>query len=350
MILHNKPHITADDLFAVEAVLDSGNIATGEEVKKLEQDFVDFYSMGEACAVSSGTAALFLALKALQLGKGDIVGVPTYTCSGVLNAILMAGCTPLVMDVNEGDFNINLDEVKKNRYWLKAVIAVHTFGARADVEGLKEVAPDAYIIEDCCQALGGQYYGRPMGYHGDLAIFSFYASKIITGGHGGLVWSKEKGLIDWIRDYRDFDQCKHYKARFNFLLTDIQAAMIRSQFRRLDWIRRRRNDIATEYYGALPEYLFVQTRSWINIDQMTYRFVLNLGHSLEVDDWRDAFTIEGVATIIPIESYELLHNYLLLPDKFPTAEKIAATTLSLPLYPALTDDEVDRVCEVLKDV
>ncbi len=346
MIRHNRPLIKEQDILAVENVLRSGWIAHGDQVTALENDFNFLYGGGGACACSSGTAALYLAFKGLGIGPNKRIAIPTYACSALLNAIYMAGAVPVVVDVREDDFTINADNIDSK---VEAVVAVHTYGAKADISLLKRKAP--LIVEDCCQSLGGSNKdGKLLGLEGHVAIFSFYATKIITCGHGGMIWDVYDEVASITRDLRDFDCRKNYKPRFNFHLTDFQAAMARPQLSRLGEIAEKRRKIARKYLSEIPENVHVQ-KGISDQGRMVYRFVLRFSDQKIRDEAIEHFKIKGIQTIIPIERYELLHRYLNLdPEGYPIAERLVDTTLSIPIYPALNDDEVEKICDALSEV
>jgi len=340
-ISHNRVLITDSDRLAIDNVLTSGWIAEGKVVKDLEGDFVNCLGGGKACAVSSGTAALFLALRGLGIGRGDHVAVPSYSCAALLNAIYMLDAEPLVVDVRLDDFTINVENLLTDYGHIRACIAVHCFGASADVSALCERG--ILTVEDCCQSLGG-----PQGLIGDVAVFSFYATKIITGGQGGLLWDETGGVAESARDFREYDGRKSYFPRFNFQMTDISAALIRSQLRRIDQILKRRREIRHAYIDVLPNGLTVQS----GLDDpniLPYRFVIRTASETQRNSLLHHLKARGVSTIIPIEGFELLHRYLKLdPKQFPNSESLAKTALSLPLYPDLLDTEINRVVESLK--
>lgn len=346
MIPHNKPWITQDDRLAVDSILKSGWIAPGKQTFNLESEFQHYYDGGYSCAVSSGTAALFLALRGLGAEPGKEVALPTYACSALLNAINMTGATPKLVDVTPDTFTIDPDSLEKLAPNASIVIAIHTYGARANIESLRKF--NVKIIEDCCHSLGGIHNGKTIGMDGDASIFSFYATKIITGGQGGLIWSNNKELIDEAHDYRNFDCRENYYPRFNFQLTDIQAAMINSQFKRLKDIVSRRYEIAQQYIKNLPSELIVQ-EGIESEGRMVYRFVIKASDNKERDALKEHLYKNRIKSIIPIERYELLHRYLgNEPEIFPVSEMLANTTLSIPIFPALTDEEVSHICNTLR--
>ena len=345
VIPHNRPLITAEDRAAVDAVLSSGWVAQGPQVAAMEAGFVHRYGAGAACAVSSGTAALFLALKALGIEAGAKVAVPTYACSALLNAIYMAGAKPSIVDVLPDSFCLNPAALARQAADAACVIAVHTYGSPADIEALQQ--PGRKLIEDCCQSLGGEGEQGQLGAAGDAAVFSFYATKIVTGGQGGLVWSKNAAVEEAVRDYRQFDCREGYVPRFNMQMTDVQAALINSQMTRLDAIRARRLAIAQTYLDALPVGLSVQS-GLANTRRMAYRFVVLTPDLATREALFQRMQQAGVGCAVPIERYELLHRYLKLdPADFPVAERLADTTLSLPIHPGLTDAQLAQVATVL---
>lgn len=320
MIPHNRPHITAEDRAAIDKALASGWLAQGAQVESLEASFSKYYHGGCSAAVSSGTAALYMALKALEIGAGAKVAIPTYACSALLNAIYMAGATPRIVDVLPDSFCLNPNALKTS----------------ANV-----------VIEDCCHSLGGRGQAGLLGQVGDAAIFSFYATKVVTGGQGGLVWSRNPVVAERVRDYSDFDCREYYEPRFNFQMTDHQAALINSQMLILNSIRARRFEIADTYRSALPAGFVVQA-GLADEGRMVYRFVVVAPDVMTREALNVYLKEVGVGCAVPIERYELLHRYLQLdPAKFPVAEELADRTLSLPIHVGLTDDEVAQVADAL---
>jgi dTDP-4-amino-4,6-dideoxygalactose transaminase len=346
VIPHNRPLITDDDRRAVQEVLLSPWIASGQEVQCLENDIDRLYRGGGSCAVSSGTAALYVALTVLGVGQGDAVGVPTYSCSALLDAVFAAGAEPLVVDVSPEDFTIDPHSLTRLRpkagARLAATIAVHTHGARAPLEALSH-ADSGPIIQDCCHSLGGRSGGDHIGGDGAVSVFSFFATKIVTSGHGGLLHDPTGTLARAARDFRDTEARPIYRPRFNVHLTDFQAAMVRSQLRRLDSIAEVRRAIARKYLAALPSGFTAEPPS-VDDDRLVHRFILRTQDARERDRFRRHFARHRIQTLDPITRDDLLHRYMRLdPALFPASEMLAQTTLSLPLYPALTDEQVQTV-------
>lgn len=345
IIEHNKPNLSQKETQALSKVINKGWVAQGEEVLKFENEFSYYLNRkdGQSVAVSSGTAALYLSLYGLNIKHGDEIIIPTYTCSAVLNAIFMIGAKPVLVDINEDDLNLSyLETIKKISKKTKAIIITHTFGYPADID--KFINLGVPLIEDCAQAIGASFHGKQVGIFGKVAIFSFYASKMMTTGYGGMVYSKDKNLINKIRDYREFDCRRDYKPRFNFQMSDIQAVLGREQLKKLPGFLKKRLQIATIYKKILPKNKYWPITSQDQLPNY-YRFLLKTN---EIKTTKDYLMKCGIKTIIPIDTYELLHRYLKLnPKNFPISERIAKTTLSIPVYPALLTEEIDLIKQAL---
>lgn len=351
MINHNKPYIDSEDKKSALAGLKPELISSGHAVKEFEKRFSTFFGLDGAlsCAVSSGTSALYMALHSLGVRKRHRIIAPSYVCSAVLNAIFMLGAEPVLADINEGDFNISFDSVKRllSRR-VKAVIVPHIYGVPADIDRFKKLGVP--IIEDCAQAIGAKYKSRHVGTFGDAAIFSFYATKIITTGQGGMIYSKDRKLIENALDYREFDCRKKYYPRFNFKMTDVQAGLGISQLKKLNYFIERRNSIAKEYSDSIKgKNGFSLQEIGEGKSPVYYRFVIKTDKSIK--KLQEYFFKRGIKTIVPIEPYELLHRYLRQDKRqFSHAEHIAATTLSIPLYPALKDRDVKIISQALREL
>jgi len=342
-IPHNRPAIDESDVRSVTEVLRSGNLSQGPEVRAFEEEMaLRFGRAGwDAVAVSSGTAALYLALQTIGVGREDRVLIPTYVCTALLHAIRLAGAEPSLADVQDGDFNLDPATAPRET-GLKAIILPHTYGVPSDPAPLRALGVP--VVEDAAQAPGARYRGEPAGSLGDLAVLSFYATKPLTCGQGGMVLGP-RDMCEDVRDRRDYDGKRELRPRFNFQMSDLQATLGRSQLRRLDGFLSRRRETASLYAAALPPGLRTQ-RASPEAQPNHFRFVLRLE---EVDAARRRFEDAGVRTIVPTEPWELLHRQLGLDcDPFPVAERLAVSTLSLPMQPSLTDEARQRIAAVLE--
>jgi len=318
---------------AVIRVLRSSCLVGGNETEQFENEFCNFVGLpkGHAVAVSSGTAALYLALWVLE-GDKKTISFPGYVCSALRNATNMIGGNEEIIDIKKESPNIKFEEIKKE----SIVIAPHMYGIPVDITKIK----NNNIIEDCAQSLGAKINGISVGLHGNAGIFSFYATKLITsGGHGGMYVSKNKKLVDRVRDYREFDYRHDQKKRFNFQMTEIQAAIGREQLKKLPKFLERREEIFQKYKKNGLELLDVE-RNQNHISPVRYRAVIKTEEPNKIIKSLESV---GVKAIVPTEDWELLGKHELLPN----AVELSRKTVSLPIYPTLTDEEIDIILSTI---
>lgn len=352
MISHNKPTIGEDDIESVSTTLKSNWIAPGQRVKQFEDEFTAYMTGHGRCgtvAVDSGTSALHLALIALGIQKGDEVILPTYVCTAVLNAVNYTGAIPVLTDINSYDFNISYeDTLRKITDKTGVLIIPHMYGIPADIDKFLEL--DIPIIEDCAQSIGAQYKNQKVGTFGDLSIFSFYTTKLLTCAKGGAIYSKNKEYIDTIYDLVNFDCRPTYKTRYNYRLSDFQAALASSQLGKLDDFIEKRNAIAGEYNKTVEKKkdAFVVKIS-DDKENVWYRYVIISNKNFEII--KNDFLKEGIAVINPLENWELIHNYLGLDrNDFKNSESITKKTISVPIYPSLANGQILRIKKAIEKI
>ena len=334
MIEHNKPTLGIEEEQAAQRVIRSGWLSQGPEVESFENEFCKFIGLpnGHAVAVSSGTAALFLALWSLQ-AKNKNVLFPGYVCSALRHAVSMIGGHESIVDVSINSPNIDLTKIRKNN---QISIIPHMYGIPVDLNEFKNFP----IIEDCCQALGAKNNGISVGLYGEAGIFSFYSTKLMTtGGQGGMFVSNKKNLVDAVRDYREFDYRKDIKKRFNFQMTDLQAAIGREQLKKLPVFLARREVIFQKYKKAGLNLLDVNPRD-IHLSPVRYRAIMKIDNPKQIIDSLEKV---GVKSIVPTEDWELLGEQSILPN----ALQLSRETVSLPIYPTLTDESIDIILSTI---
>jgi perosamine synthetase len=249
-IPHSRPTLGEEEVKAVAEVIKSGHIAEGEVVARFEKTFAGKMGVQHAVAVNSGTAALHLALLAMGIGPEHEVIIPSYVCTALLHAVQYVGARPVPAEIDPLTYNIDPDDVQKRiTTRTRAIIVPHLFGAAADLDKLLKL--DVPIIEDCAQAVGGTYHQKLLGTFGDIAIFSFYATKVMATGEGGMVTSKSPEIIERIRDLKTYDGKEADKVRYNYKMTDVQAALGEVQLGRLDDFIEQRRKIARQYVKHL---------------------------------------------------------------------------------------------------
>jgi dTDP-4-amino-4,6-dideoxygalactose transaminase len=364
MIPHSRPTLDQTDRSVVAEVMRSGFIAQGEKVQEFEKALASYVGVKGGVGVSSGTAALHLALLALDVREADEVIVPTYVCTAPVNAVYYTGATPVLADIAQDDLNISASDVKtKLTGRTKAIIVPHMFGApAADMEEILSIGMP--VIEDCAHSIGATYPGlepqsrgvareavncrepsdgQMVGSIGVLSIFSFYPTKMLAAGEGGMVVSRDKRLLSRIRDLRDYDERDEFRTRFNYKMTDIEAALGLNQLEKLPEFIRRRKAIAEKYNAAFSGCGFDTPR--IDEGYVLYRYVIRIRKNVE--NYLKRISDKGVDCRKPV--YKPIHQYFGLKD-FPVAERVHGSAVSIPMYPSLTDEEVDFVAEAVTSI
>ncbi len=324
-------------------VLKSGHLVQGEKVVEFEKDISSFIGLKDGVAVSSGTAALHLSLIALGIGRGDEVIVPSYVCSALLNAVLYVDAVPVVADIDRSTFNISSEDLKKKiTKGTKAIIIPHMFGLPADIDEI--ISLGIPVIEDCAQSIGSEYKGNYTGGFGALSIFSFYATKMLSAGEGGMVLCNDDGLIGAVRDMRDYDEKESYSVRYNYKMTDIQAALGISQLKKLSSFIERRKEIAGLYNKVLEEMAFPIPAVPEGREHIYYRYVLlERNHLGFMEEMRE----KGIDCRRPV--FKPLHKFLGMSG-FPVTDEIFQQAVSIPIYPSLSDDEVKKIIDAVKNL
>ncbi len=345
MILHSLPTIEDDDIAAVVDLLKSRQLHDGAVVHDLELKMANFVGRDYAISASSGFGAIHLALLALEVTKGDEVVIPSYTCSALLHPIALVGARAVIADISEDGFNSGFNQIEeKISSHTKAIILPHTFGFPAvDIPEIKKLGVP--IIEDCAQALGGDYKGQKLGSFGDIAIFSFYASKVIAAGDGGMVLTNNKEWADRARAYRSYNGIKgRSELTLNYRLTNLPARLALSQLQKVDQFIARRNVLAKRYLKGLEGVKQVKM-TWEGAeDSMYYRFIISVPDLLDLKNY---LKDQGIHTGFGV--LENMHPLMDLPDEeYPNAAKRLKQVLSLPIYPSLSESEVDMVCEKIR--
>ena len=351
-INHSEPFVSEEDIEVVKEQVDSHMHANGSKTKEFEDAMCKIIGTKYANATTSGTTALHLALMALNVSKGDEVIIPSYICQSVMNAINYTGAIPVLADIdldfeNKG-YNISAKTIKSLiTKKTKVIVVAHMFGVPADIDSIRKIAPKIFIIEDCAHSFGAMYKGNRVGGVGDLSIFSFYATKIISTGHGGMVLTSSKKLQERIKDLMKDDKRDEYKIAYNYKLSDIQSALGISQLKKLDYFIKRRKKIAEKYDNSFKNTsfkLFPQPEG-----SFPFRYIIRLDNKKKLDEIQNKLKEKRIIAEQPI--FKPLHQYINLDtSKFINSEKAHDITLSIPLYPALTDREVDYIIKSIKEV
>jgi perosamine synthetase len=351
MIPHSRPAIGEEDLRAAAEVLGSGQIAQGPWVERFERGMATFIGLQGGVAVSSGTAALELALRALGIGGGDEVIMPSYVCPAPWLATQRVGARATLVDIDLDTFNINplaaREAVTKRT---RAIIVPHLFGLPADLTALEQIGIP--LIEDCAQTLGAMEQGRPVGTVGRLTVCSFYATKVLCAGEGGMVLSNEGALLERVKLLREYDGAPALDpSSFNLKLTDLQAALGLSQLGRLPAFQERRRFIAAAYRDIFSSKTAVCPTVPPGRTHGYYRFVVRVPFVRSDPDGLMSLISrldeQGIHCRKPV--FRPLHRYL-DQSGFPNSDEADRTALSIPLYPDLTGDEVRQIQQTVAKV
>jgi len=343
------PDVGDEELAEIAGVLDSGQLTMGPKVEELEELLAAAAGAEHAVAVSSGTAALHVAVLALGIGPGDEVLVPAYTFPATANVVALAGGTPVLADVDPVTMNLDPeDTARRVTPRTKAILAVHLFGRPARLEEL----PELPLLEDAAGALGASHRGRPCGALGLVGCFSFHPRKIVTTGEGGAVTTNDAELAERMRSLRHhgWSPSARYddmpEGGYNYRLSDVLCALGIPQLRRLDELLAARERVAAGYAERLAGLDVVLPEADPGDRHGLQAYVIQLDRRDEV---MESLRAQGIQCQIGTYALHRLGAYR-DQGPFPGADAAFERALALPLHSRLTDAELDRVAEALDKV
>jgi UDP-4-amino-4-deoxy-L-arabinose-oxoglutarate aminotransferase len=318
-------------------------IAQGKTVSAFERHFASYLGVPAATAVGSGTAALYLALTAMGIETGHEVILPTYVCGSVASAVRSTGATPVLCDIGPEWLMTPESVMPHITPRTAAIIVVHLFGMPCSVADFQSL--NIPLIEDCCQSLGAQDDGLPVGKRGQIGFFSFHATKCLATGEGGMVVTSEPILAQRMISLRGGDD-KWDGKRVTSPLTDIQGALGISQLSRYPTFLERRRAIADRYFDELSDCRV--TLPWsARAKSMFFRFPVRI--DTRFPECAAQFSAHGICVRRGVD--QLLHAHdPRLSGSFPNAEQAFAVTVSLPLYPSLSDDDVSQIVRACRRI
>lgn len=341
-----KPDVGEEELAEIREVLESGTLTMGPKVAEFEALLATAAGTEHAVAVSSGTAALHVAVLALGIGPGDEVLVPAYTFPSTANVVALAGATPVLVDVDPVTMNMDAaDAARRVTPRTKAILAVHLFGRPARIEEL----PDLPVLEDAAGALGASRGGRPCGSLGLVGCFSFHPRKIVTTGEGGAVTTNDAALAERLRSLRHhgWSPSDGYvdlpQPAFNYRLSDVLAALGIPQLRRLDELHAAYDRIAEGYAERLAGLDVVLPQADRGDRHGRQAYVIQLD---DRDTVLAALRGRGIQCQIGTYALHRLGAYR-GEGSFPGADAAFDRALALPLHAGLSDGELDRIGEAL---
>lgn len=361
MIPVGRPLVGDEEVAAVSDVMRSGMLAQGAVVTEFENEFAMYCGVQEAVGTNSGTAALHAALLALGIKEGDEVIVPSFTFIATATAVSMCGATPVMVDVDPKTYSISPDEIAEHiTPQTKAVIGVHLFGQPFDVTPVCEICDDndLFLVEDCAQAHGAMYNGEKVGGFGDAGCFSFYPTKNMTTGEGGMVTTGDPELAARVRrvvNHGQSDKYLHTELGYNLRMSNLNAAIGRVQLAKLDGFNAKRQENAA-YFNANLKCAGLSTPYCRDGSVHVYhQYVVEVGDECAMG--REAFATFlreneiGSAVHYPMP----VHMQPLYRDsgnavQCPVSVALSSRVLSLPVHPGVSGKDCAYICDTINEV
>ncbi|MEM2618818.1 MAG: UDP-4-amino-4,6-dideoxy-N-acetyl-beta-L-altrosamine transaminase [Candidatus Hadarchaeales archaeon] len=363
--------IDEQDIEEVVKILRSDWIVMGSKVKEFENAVCNYVGSKHGIAVNSGTAALDIAVNSLEIDTGEVITTP-FTFVATAHSILYAGLKPIFADIQRDTFNIDPSEVeKKINKNTKAMIYVDFAGHPCEIEELKRIARqnDLWLIEDAAHALGAEYKGKKIGSFADITIFSFHPVKHITTGEGGMCVTNDDELAEKMRILRNQGVETAALERFgphgrwtydvkmlgrNYRMTDFQAALGLSQFKKLDFFLKRREEIAKIYMQELADAQFLEPPVCRPCVRHAWHiFTVLVDRRISRDKFIIHLREKGIGVTVhytPIYRFSYYgKRFNFRPEDFPVTEDVSERIVTLPLFPKMTDEDVMRVVSAVRD-
>ena len=342
IVPHYRPSFNEIDKHAVQRVLDSGYIVQGDQVRELENTLAQTVGKQYGVAVSSGTTALTLALQALNVKRGAEVIIPSYTA--LWHAVKAIDAKPVFADIETDYWNLDPEDVQqKLSKKTAAIIFPHMFGQPGRIQEVLTLGIP--VIEDIAQAVGANINGKPAGSFGTISIVSFYATKIIGAGEGGMLFTNDKNTETYLRDIRDYDEKEKLIPRINAKMTDIHAAIALTQYSQMSEFTRKRKHILGKYQAVLNDNILLPNhhsgfhsnlyRCIISHPDRNADELIQLGKKFRVTVRKPVF--------YPIHLYNNESGY-------PNTEYAWQKHISIPIFPSMTNNEIEKVTGFLNNI
>ena len=357
MIPIASPIIEDKEKNKVLEVMDSGMLASGQYVKDFEDEFANYIGAEYANATTSGTTGLHVALKASGIEEGDKVLTTPFTFIASSNSILFCGAEPIFADVKEDTFNIDPESMRQKLEEnpdIKAVIIVHLYGLACDMDPIMDLVKeyDLKLIEDAAQSHGAKYKGENVGNFGDAAVYSFYPTKNMTTGEGGMVLTNDEKInekSEALINHGASERYKHESLGYNYRMTNIAAAIGLEQLKKLDKYNQKRQENASYLTEKLKDLDWLETPVVPeDREHVFHQYTVKVENRDEFLDHLEKNEI-GYGIHYPVPAY----NQPLYEKKgygdyhHPVTEKLCEKVVSLPIHPALSDDDLEKIVEVV---
>jgi len=347
-------NIKEEILTCLTEILESSHYILGKNVKAFEEEVKSYLQVADAIGVASGTDALHLALRALNIGQGDEVITTPFTFFATVEAILYVGAKPVFVDIEEDSYNIDPEKIEeKITPRTKAIIPVHIFGAPADMVKINKIAQKygLKVVEDAAQAFGARIGDKKIGSFGDIGCFSFYPSKNLgCFGDGGMVVTNDLEIAEKIRILRNHGSQGRYiheTVGLNSRLDEIQAGILRIKLRHIEEYNEQRRKKASIYTKLLSDAVITPKEK----DNTYHVYHLYSIRSSDRDRIKDTLANYGIPSVVyypvPMHLQKAVRFLGYKEGDFPIAESVAKEILSLPIYPELPDEEVYEISQII---
>jgi perosamine synthetase len=353
----SSSELDESDIQAVLGVLRSGRLALGPKAEEFERNIASFVGTKHAVAVSSGTTALHIIARSLELGPGDEVLVPSFTFAASVNAILYEGCTPVFVDIDPETLNIDPADIeRKITARTRAILVVDIFGHPADWDEILLIARkhNLKVMDDSCEALGAEYKGTKIGQFGDAAAFSFYPNKQMTLGEGGVIVTNSDEIARLARSLRNQGRgemgswLEHERLGYNYRLPEMSAALGVTQLKRLEKFLAKRELVAEMYTQRLRRLDWVRppvVRPYVRMSWCLY--VVTLAEGLDRDPVMQALEAQGIPTRgyfspVHLQPY-IREKWGCKQGDLPITESVVRRSLALPFFNNLKESQVEQV-------
>jgi dTDP-4-amino-4,6-dideoxygalactose transaminase len=340
---------------AVQRVLDSGYYMKGAETEAFEREFAGYCGAADCVGVGNGTAALNLALRALDVGPDDeVVGV-AFTLSATLDAIVATGATPVLVDVDPDTYTMDVAQLAAAiTPRTRAVLPVHIYGHPADLDAIRTVAGDIPVVADACEAHGSLYKGRQAASLATASCFSFYPTKTLGGiGDAGGVVTSDPSLAARVRMLREHGWDRRFHSAvssMNSRMDEVQAAVLRAKLPHLEGWNRRRRDIARRFEAALEESTVRPAPNAAWAESCFYLYVVA---APEREAFRQALNAAGIGNDVhwpePPHLQPAFEHLGYARGSLPVTERLCREVVTIPMFPELSDGEVEHICAVLRE-
>ncbi|TZE83086.1 DegT/DnrJ/EryC1/StrS family aminotransferase [Calorimonas adulescens] len=345
---------------AIEKVLENGQYILGPEVKAFEKEIAEYLGVRYAIGVANGTDALVLSLRALNIGPGDEVITTPFTFFATAEAVSLVGAVPVFVDIDPDTYNINPDLIEeKITERTKAILPVHIFGQLSNMDKIMEIAKkhNLYVIEDACQAIGAEYRGQKVGTFGDAACFSFFPTKNLGGyGDGGMVVTNNKEIAENVDILRKHGSKKKYyneEIGYNSRLDELQASILRVKLKYLDTWNNMRINAANKYDSLLSDLSdVIKTPYKIKEAKHIYHLYCIQCENREIimQKLKERGIATGIYYPVPLHLQKAYTNLGYRQGDLPVAEDLCKKIFAIPMFPEITDNEINYISEVLHEI